>query len=105
MVNYTVTDCNGNQVLASQIITATNAVPQSQKNALLGYTLDGNFAQSPSVQNPRSAASSDNKLWIIGAVLGPVAFVLLLIGLSCYLHFKCRPRGNNFSVAQVYSYN
>jgi len=105
MVNYTVTDCNGIQKSASEVVAATNTVPQSQKNALLGYTFDGNFAQSPSVPNQTPTASSNQKLWIIGAVLGPVAFVLLLIGLCCYLYFKCRTRGNNFSVAQVYIYN
>jgi hypothetical protein len=105
MVYYTVTDCNGVQQLATQVIAATNAVPSSQQSALLGYTVSGNFAQSSSVTTVSTTPSTDRKLWIIGAVLGPVAFVLLLIGLFCFLHYKCRPRSNNLSTAHVYLYN
>jgi hypothetical protein len=50
----------------------------------------------PSVSIPES------KLWIIGAVLGPIAFVLLVIGLCCFLYFKRRQRAYNLSTAQVY---
>jgi hypothetical protein len=112
MVNYTVTDCNGRQELATEVITATNTVPINQIYTLLGYTIAGNFAQSPSVSTEPPVTSTEtsvpltnSKLWIIGAVLGPIAFVLLLIGLFVYLYFKCRPRSDNHSTIQVYSYN
>ncbi|CAF1090375.1 unnamed protein product, partial [Didymodactylos carnosus] len=38
---------------------------------------------------------TDQKLWLIGAIMGPIFFVILLILLFLYLHFKCRPRNNN----------
>jgi len=108
MVNYTVTDlCTQIQASAAAIQAATNAVPTDQKVALLGYTVDGNFVQSPSITTSVTtpATTSGSKLWIIGAVLGSIAFVLLLIGLCCFLHYKCRPRPNNGRITQVHSSN
>jgi hypothetical protein len=104
MVNYTVTDlCTQIQASAAAIQAAANAVPADQKVALLGYTVDGNFVQSPSITSVTTPpTTSDSKLWIIGAVLGPIAFVLLLIGLCCYLRYKCRPRPNNGRITQVH---
>lgn len=95
------TDCNGRQSSAIDVITATNTVSQRQQDILFGYEVVGAFAQSASVVAQTVAPSNDAKLWIIGAVLGPVAFVLLLIGLACFLHYKCRPRASNISTAQV----
>ncbi|CAF4283491.1 unnamed protein product, partial [Rotaria sordida] len=37
-----------------------------------------------------------------GAVLGPIAFVLLLIGLSYFIYSKCQKRGNNQSTAEAF---
>ena len=65
---------------------------QEQISTLLGYDYDGEFVQSK--VSGSSSTPSDRKLWLIGAVLGPVAFVLLLIFIFCYLHYKCRPRPN-----------
>jgi hypothetical protein len=105
-VNYVVSDCSGTPISAASVIAAVNTVPSSQENILFGFTVSGtSFAQSPAVPTVTLATSSDRKLWIIGAVLGPVAFVLLLVGLALFLHFKCRPRIDNTSTAQVYTYN
>lgn len=73
-----------------------------QKVNLLGFVPVGNFAQSPSIPVDSSTPESDRKLWIIGAVLGPVFFALLLIGLFGFLHYKCRSRGTNRSTTLVY---
>ncbi|CAF0844701.1 unnamed protein product [Rotaria sp. Silwood1] len=100
-VNYTVTDTRTNKtVSATDVKTATDKINENQKISLLGFQFDGNFVQSPSIQPEPSTLTTDNKLWIIGAVLGPIAFVLLLISLSC-IYFKWRKRGNNQSNAEV----
>ncbi|CAF1078621.1 unnamed protein product [Adineta steineri] len=101
-VNYTVSDlCTAGLISATQVKEATDKVPTDQKVALLGYTVDGDLVQSSSITTEPAVSAPDSKLWIIGAVLGPIAFVLLLIGICCFLYFKCRPRGNNPSTAQA----
>ena len=95
--------CSGGQVSASDIAAAVNALPATRRNILLGYEAVGSFAQSPSLSTGTPTPEADRKLWIIGAVLGPVFFALLLIGLLVFLHYKCRPRGENRSFAQVYT--
>lgn len=105
MINYTVTETNssGSALLATnKVYTATQAVPRDQIASLLGFAVDGDF-----VSNGKAAtvpSTTDSKLWIIGAVLGPVAFVLLLIASGCFLYYKCRPRPYNNSSAQVISF-
>lgn len=94
--------CTNQQVSAIAIKTAADAVPQNQQLILLGFTVDGDIVQSASIPTSSTAPATDQKLWIIGAVLGPVAFVLLLICLCCFLHYKFRTRGNYRSSAQVY---
>lgn len=103
-MNYIVTDCSGTQVTAATAAAAVNALPATQRNALLGFEAVGTFAQSPSLTTATPTLESDRKLWIIGAVLGPVFFVLLLIGLLVFLHYKCRPRADHRSFAQVYAH-
>lgn len=88
-------------VTADEVVTAVNKVPSSQKLILLGFETDGNLAQSTGT-NPVTTPPPDQKLWIIGAVLGPVLFVLLMIMLSTFLYFKCRKRDNR-TMAEVYS--
>ncbi|CAF1080753.1 unnamed protein product [Adineta steineri] len=101
-VNYTVSDlCTAGLISATQVKAATDKVPTDQKVALLGFTVDGDLVQSSSITTEPAVSTPDSKLWIIGAVLGPIAFVLLLIGICCFLYFKCRPRGNNPSSAQA----
>jgi hypothetical protein len=96
--------CAGIQLPAANVQTAVATVPLALQNAFLGYQINGNLIQSLSLTTTVTPATPDRKLWIIGAVLGPVAFVLLLIGLCCFLHYKCRPRPDNEGFAQVYSY-
>lgn len=98
------TDCSVRQLTASEIASAVNALPATRRNILLGYEAVGNFAQSPSLSTVTTTPEPDRKLWIIGAVLGPVFFALLLIGLLVFLHYKCRPRADNRSFAQVYNF-
>lgn len=102
-MNYIVTDSNTNQLIqASSVQTAVNKVPDDQKLILLGFRVDGSFIQSPSIPTTTLAAGTpDNRLWIIGAVLGPVAFVVLLVCLALCLHFKFRGRDSGESIAQV----
>lgn len=103
MVDYTVSNpCNQNALISpAQVKTATNTLSQSQIQSILGYNYDGDFIRSTSIA-PTTNPTTDRKLWLIGAVLGPVAFVLLLIFLFCYLHYKCRPRPTNRTLAKVY---
>lgn len=70
------------------------------ESMLGGYNYDGDFARSTIVTSTNP--TSDRKLWLIGAVLGPVGFALLLICVFCYLHYKCRPRPTNRASAKVY---
>ncbi|CAF1259510.1 unnamed protein product [Rotaria sp. Silwood1] len=76
-------------------------IPPNQIISLLGFSFDGNFVQSSSISSNLSVPTTDSKLWIIGAVLGPIGFVLLLIGLFYFLHFKCRQQRNGQSSAEV----
>ncbi|UJR27728.1 hypothetical protein I4U23_009005 [Adineta vaga] len=93
MVNYTASDsCNRTQLTASQVRVATARVPSEQIPFLLGYDIDGDFVRDTGDGSSTSPSSTDRKLWIIGAVLGPIVFALLLIGLGCCLYLKCRPR-------------
>ena len=44
---------------------------------------------------PRSISSQENQLWIIGAVLGPLAFLCILFWLILFFYYKCiNPRTN-----------
>ena len=95
-------DTNTSTILtASAVRNATNLVSREHKIALLGYGFEGDFVQSPSISSEVSTPTSDNKLWIIGAVLGPIAFVLLLVGLACFLHRKYRRRSVMLNRADV----
>ena len=96
------TDCRGVTQTASVVQTAANAVPADQRFSLLGFETVGDIVQSSSLSPNTSTSEPDRKLWIIGAVLGPVFFVLLLIGLFAFLHYKFRPRRNIPSSATVY---
>ena len=77
-----------------------DTLSREQISEVFGYDYDGEFVQSTSIGNTTSA-TPDRKLWLIGAVLGPVAFVLLLIFVFCFLHYKCRPRPNQ-GIVKVY---
>jgi hypothetical protein len=83
-----------------QVQAATKSLSERQISTLLGYDYVGNFAQTTSTGTTISP-TTDRKLWLIGAILGPIAFVVLLIFVCCYLHYKCRPRPNP-AVTKVY---
>jgi hypothetical protein len=103
MVDYTVSNpCNQNALISpAQVKTAISTLSRSQIEGILGYDYDGDLIQSTSFDTTTNP-TPDRKLWLIGAVLGPIAFVLLLIFLFCYLHYKCRPRPTNRTLAKVY---
>ncbi|CAF0954896.1 unnamed protein product [Adineta ricciae] len=98
--NYTVLDsCNGNQSVAPVLVkSATDRLSRAQITNLLGYDYENEFIRSTTIATTNPV--SDQKLWIIGAVLGPVAFTILLIFIFCYLHYKCRPRHTNQLLAK-----
>jgi hypothetical protein len=103
MVDYVVRDlCNSNALVTpTQVKTATDTLSRTLITSILGYSYDADFVRSVSIASTDNP-TSDNKLWIIGAVLGPVAFTLLLIFVCCYLHYKCRPRQTNRTLNKVY---
>ena len=103
MTNYTVRDlCNSNALISpTQIKTATDTLSRARITSILGYGYDGDLIRSTSIASTTNS-TPDQKLWIIGAVLGPVAFAVLLIFLFCYLHYKCRPRHTSRALVKVY---
>ena len=103
MVNYTVNDlCNSGTLISPvQVRTATDSLSKEQINSLFGFSHDGEFVRSTTIGNTETS-TNDRKLWLIGAILGPIAFVLLLIFVICYLHYKCRPRPKNRASTRVY---
>ena len=104
MVNYTVNDLCNSGILVSpiQVRTATNSLSNERITEVLGYNYEGEFVRSTTIGNT-GTSTNDRKLWLIGAILGPIAFVLLFIFVICYLHYKCRPRPKNRPSARVYS--
>ncbi|CAF4133719.1 unnamed protein product, partial [Rotaria sp. Silwood2] len=101
-VYYTVTDLSTNKsVSAAAVQSATDKLTNTQKVTLLGFIFEGNLIQSPNISHTVSTPTTDSKLWIIGAVLGPIAFVLLLIILFCFIYARCRKQGNNQSTAEA----
>jgi hypothetical protein len=102
MIEYTVSNpCDqGALVSPVQVRTATDTLSPAQISFILGYQYNGDFIRSTSI-GPVTNPTSDRKLWLIGAILGPIAFVLLLIFAFCYLHYKCRPRSTNRTLTKV----
>ena len=44
---------------------------------------------------PRVSSVDEKKLWIIGAVLGPLIFIILLFWFICFFYYKCvNPKKN-----------
>lgn len=93
--------CNANRLVEPvQVKEATERLTRSQITDILQYDYDGTLVRATSIPTTETPAT-DRKLWIIGAVLGPVAFALLLIFLFCYLHYKCRPRPTHELLTKV----
>ncbi|CAF0860533.1 unnamed protein product [Didymodactylos carnosus] len=111
-VYYYVKNCT--TISGLLVYNAISSLPVSLMQAQLTISIPGiNLIAAERVQlvvaentttSTTSTAPVDKKLWLIGAVLGPIAFVLLLILVFLYLHYKCRPRvKNNMSSAQNYN--
>ncbi|CAF4892942.1 unnamed protein product, partial [Rotaria socialis] len=88
-------------VLASSVQAATATVPQQQIVLMFGYTFVGDFVQSTSVSTVTSISTTDGKLWIVGAVLGPVFFLGLIICITVICCAKSERRGNYQYSAEV----
>ncbi|CAF1135988.1 unnamed protein product [Rotaria sordida] len=82
------------QKSAIRVKTATDRLLPQQIIDTLGYNYDGELIRS-TTNDSGQTSPTDRKLWLIGAILGPIGFVLLLIFVFCYLHYKCRPRPKN----------
>jgi hypothetical protein len=53
---------------------------------------------------PRTMGTYDNKLWIIGAVLGPLLVLIILFWIVCFIYYKCiNPKKSNNIDAKVKS--
>lgn len=93
-VDYTVVDlCNAGDLVSPVIVkSVTDILTRDQISTIFGYQVDNEFIRSSALTVSTTAPVPDRKLWLIGATLGPVAFVLLLVFICCYLHYKCRPR-------------
>lgn len=102
LVNYYVTSaCNPNSFTSpTDVRTAVDILTDNQIRETLGYNFEGDIVRSTSTDST-DGTPTDRKLWIIGAVLGPVAFFLLLVCSFCYLHYKCRPRPTNRTLAKT----
>lgn len=93
-VDYSVVDeCSSNSLVSPTVVrSATSILTRDQISNIFGYQFDNEFIQSSSISATTTSPVVDQKLWLIGATIGPVVFVLLLIFIFCYLHYKCRPR-------------
>lgn len=93
-VDYSVVDlCDSGRLVSPTVVrSATDVLTRDQITTIFGFQFDGAFIQSTALSASTTPPVVDQKLWLIGATLGPVAFVLLLIFFFCYLHYKCRPR-------------
>ncbi|CAM4942533.1 unnamed protein product [Rotaria socialis] len=101
-IYYTVIQISTNAlVLASSVQAATATVPQQQIVLMFGYTFVGDFVQSTSVSTVTSISTTDGKLWIVGAVLGPVFFLGLIICITVICCAKSERRGNYQYSAEV----
>ena len=87
-------------ITPTQVKAAADTLSRAQVTGILAYDYDGDLIRSTTIVNPENPAA-DRKLWLIGAVLGPVAFAILLIFICCYLHYKCRPRPANRALDKV----
>ena len=86
-------ECNLNSLVSPTVVrSATSILTRDQISNIFGYQFDNEFIQSSSISATTTSPVVDQKLWLIGATIGPVVFVLVLIFIFCYLHYKCRPR-------------
>jgi len=91
--------CNPNSfVPPDEIRTAVDVLPSNIVSSIF-YNYEGDLVRSTTTDSTDDQPT-DRKLWIIGAVLGPVGFFLLLICAFCYLHYKCLPRPTNRALAK-----
>lgn len=100
-MDYIVNDlCNPSVLVSPDIVrTASGSLTRERISQILGFQYEGDFARITTTAT--TAATPDRKLWLIGATLGPVAFVLLLIFVCCFLHYKCRPRATSRPLTKV----
>ena len=99
-VKYSVIDIDNGQTYPAVYAADTiNLLTSSEMGIFLNYEVDNQgFAED----NPRVYSSNpDQKLWIIGAVLGPLAFLIILFWLIAFIYYKCiRPRNNKSKIME-----
>jgi enamine deaminase RidA (YjgF/YER057c/UK114 family) len=63
-----------------------NLLSKQEMAQILGQEVDDNGY----IENmPRSAVVDDKKLWIIGAVLGPIALIIVVFWIIAFIYYKC----------------
>lgn len=94
MTSYTVQELCSPSILVApaRVKLAVDSLNRQLISDLFGYQFDGDFIRSTSISTTSPTPAVDRKLWLIGATIGPVAFIIFLIFVFCYLHYKCRPR-------------
>ena len=88
-----------NEVNVKYYVTNNNALVQPEFAAdSINLLNDQEFAQYLKQEvvdqgyiesNPRPANNEDKRLWIIAAVLGPLAFLIVLFWLIAFIYYKC----------------
>lgn len=102
-VDYIVQNlCSGSTLMTPvQVQTAIETLSQAVVTNLFGFNADGSFVRSDASTVNTATAATDQKLWLIGATIGPVAFILFLSFVCCFLHYKCRPRPQNRNFKRI----
>ena len=99
-VKYSVIDLDNGQTFPAVYAADTiNLLTAPEMGIYLNHEVDNQgFAEN----NPRVYSSNtDQKLWIIGAVLGPLAFLIILFWLIAFVYYKCiRPRSNKGKIME-----
>ncbi len=99
-LKYYVTDLDNRQIFPAVYAADTiNLLTSSEMGIYLNYEVD---EQGYAEETPRVYSSNtDQKLWIIGAVLGPLTFLIILFWLVAFIYYKCiRPRNKKSKIME-----
>ena len=99
-LKYNITDLDNRQIFPAVYAADTiNLLTSSEMGIYLNYEVD---EQGYAEEAPRDYSSNtDQKLWIIGAVLGPLAFLIILFWLVAFIYYKCiRPRNKKSKIME-----
>ena len=93
-LRYYIMDQNNVTFTAVYAADAINLLTKSEMGIYMNQEVnDQGYAEDmPRTYSP----DADQKLWIIGAVLGPLALLIFLFWLVAFIYYKCiRPKNNN----------